>query len=168
MTIEEAIKMAIEFENDVRDVYRNAERSAGDNTAQEGFGALGDEEQGHVDYLEEKLKEWQETGTVKAEKLVTIVPPVSVINREIEKLDKHVEKRDVSNEADLLAQALKVEIGASDFYNKMVDELLPEGQALFEPFIQIEEGHQAIVQAELDFLQGTGYWFDFREWDMDG
>jgi hypothetical protein len=40
---------------------------------------------------------------------------------------------------------------------------LPEGQELFEHFVEIEDGHLAIVQAEIDSLTGTGAWFDVLE-----
>jgi len=31
----------------------------------------------------------------------------------------------------------------------------------------IEEGHQAIVRAGIDYLSRTGYWFDIKEFDME-
>ena len=49
----------------------------------------------------------------------------------------------------------------------MVDTLGEEGKQLFKPFLAIEEGHIAIVQAELDYLSHTGYWFDFQEFDLE-
>ena len=49
----------------------------------------------------------------------------------------------------------------------MVRELPEEGKQLFAPFVEIEEGHLAIVRAEIDYLSKTGYWFDFKEFDME-
>ena len=34
--------------------------------------------------------------------------------------------------------------------------------------LEIEEGHVAIVQAELDSLQGMGFWFDMQEFNLEG
>ena len=31
----------------------------------------------------------------------------------------------------------------------------------------IEDGHIDAVQAELDYLNSTGYWFDWKEFDME-
>ena len=56
---------------------------------------------------------------------------------------------------------------SSDFYKKMVRELPAEGQRLFADFVKIEEGHLAMVRAEIDYLSRTGYWFDFKEFDME-
>ena len=70
---------------------------------------------------------------------------------------------DRANEIALLGKALEAERKTSSFYRKMVAELSTEGQKLFERFVSIEEGHLAIVQAELDSLTGTGAWFDVLE-----
>lgn len=56
----------------------------------------------------------------------------------------------------------------SEFYKRVVKELKsPEERALFEPFIEIEEGHLALVQAELDQLTGLGYYLDYQEFDLE-
>ena len=34
-------------------------------------------------------------------------------------------------------------------------------------FLGIEQGHQAIVQAEIDALSGLGFWFDFQEFNLE-
>jgi hypothetical protein len=49
----------------------------------------------------------------------------------------------------------------------MVAELDSTGQQLFERFIAIEEGHQTVVQAEIDSLSGFGFWLDFREFSPE-
>ena len=38
---------------------------------------------------------------------------------------------------------------------------------LFERFVAIEEGHQAIVQAEIDCVSGSGFWFDTSEINLE-
>ena len=63
----------------------------------------------------------------------------------------------------MLGKALEAERKTSDFYRRMVAELPAEGQKLFERFVAIEDGHLAIVQAEMDSLTGTGAWFDIME-----
>jgi hypothetical protein len=49
----------------------------------------------------------------------------------------------------------------------MIDALDGEGRRLFSRFYQIEQGHVDAVQAELDYLSGTGYWLGFKEFDME-
>jgi hypothetical protein len=33
--------------------------------------------------------------------------------------------------------------------------------------VEIEAGHEAIVQAEIDALNGLGFWFDFTEFRLE-
>ena len=66
----------------------------------------------------------------------------------------------------MLEKALEVEYETSDFYKRMVLELPVEGQELFVRFVEIEEGHKAIVQAEIDSVTGLGYWFDMPEFNL--
>ena len=50
----------------------------------------------------------------------------------------------------------------------MVSTLEGDGRALFRRFVEIEEGHQAIVQAEIDSVNGLGVWFDTMELSLEG
>ena len=77
-------------------------------------------------------------------------------------------KEDRGTEMELLRRALEAERRTSGFYKKMVAELPPEGQKLFERFVEIEEGHLDIVQAEIDSLNGTGAWFHALEVNLEG
>ncbi len=163
MTIEEAIKTAIEFETEVRDVYRDAAGRAVDPTGKRVFTVMGDEEQDHIRYLVERLSEWRQTGKVKSAALKTAVPSKDVIAEGASKLASGMSDTDHGTEMEMLRKALDAEHRTSEFYRKMVRELPVEGQKLFERFVEIEEGHLAIVQAEMDSLTGTGAWFDVLE-----
>src|SRR4030042_1774683 len=105
MTIEEAIKTAIQYEKRVVQVYEEAAGSSQDETGRKIFAALVKEEQQHVAYLESRLTEWKATGR-----------------------------------------------GTAASPGRVVD---------------IERGHQAIVQAEMNAVAGNGYWFDIPEISME-
>jgi rubrerythrin len=167
MTIEEAIKTAIELEGQVRDVYRSAMEETTDPVGMRIFRLLGDEEQKHLDYLRNKLSEWERTGTITAERLETTIPSEEVIREGIGKLGNHMVHKDLRGEPEFLSRAFDVEVKTSNFYNKMVTELTREGKQLFANFVEIEQGHLTIVRAEIDYLTRTGYWFDFKEFDME-
>jgi hypothetical protein len=68
----------------------------------------------------------------------------------------------------LLKRALDIEVETSGFYARVVRELAPGDRPLFERFLEIEQGHQAIVQAEINAVAGNGYWFDVPEITMEG
>ncbi len=167
MTIEEAVKTAIELEAQVRDVYHNAMEDATDPVGKRIFRVLAGEEQNHLDYLQSRLSEWKRTGTITTEKLETTIPSEEAIREGISKLEHRMADEDRGVELRMLSKAFDVEVKTSNFYKKMVRELPPEGQQLFANFVEIEEGHLAIVRAEIDYLSRTGYWFDFKEFDME-
>ena len=166
MTLEKAIKTALEYENKVRDTYLEAARDATDAVAKRVFKVLGDEEQGHVDYLNSKLEEWRKTGKVTPERLGTVVPSQEAIEEGVAKLDGHMNKADLGSEMFVLSKALQLEVETGNFYREMVDTLGEEGE-LFSRFLEIEDGHRAIVQAEIDCLNNTGYLFDFQDFKME-
>jgi len=167
LTIEEAIKSSIIYETRVRDVYADALKTAEDPTGKRVFEILAEEEQHHLDYLNHKLEEWEKTGKATAEGLKTAIPTRTAIEKGVSKLQRTMSEEDRGSELKMLQKAWEVENETSTFYKKMVDELPAEGQELFSRFVEIEEGHLALVQAELDYMSGTGFWFDFQEFDME-
>ena len=167
MTIEQAIKTAIEFEIRIRDVYREAEAAVDDETGKRIFGALGDDEQHHIDYLQHTLEQLKITGKLDPAELQSATPSREHISREAAKVASMMTKEFHGIRKQMLSRALKAEIETSDFYRKMVDELPAEGRALFSRFLEIENNHIEAVQFELDYMSKTGYWFDFKEFDME-
>lgn len=172
ITLEEAIRTAIEYETKVRDVYKDAEQQIDDAKGKHVMGALFSEEQGHLDYLNSRLSEWQKNGSLNIEELDSLIPSREMISEKTQLLKDKVkvseDDRRHDMEITMLRKALAVEEETSEFYKKMAGELPDEGQELFKRFVEIEEGHLAIVQAELDYISGPGYWFDFREFDLAG
>lgn len=166
MTLEEAIKTAIDYETKVRDVYLDNVDKITEETGRRVFEVLGAEEQGHLDYLNARLDEWHKTGHVSTETLDTVVPRKDAIDAGVKKLDRHASKQDYGTEREMLRKALALEQETSKFYQRMVSEM-KEGAELFARFLEIEEGHQAIVQAELDYLTQSGHFFDFQEFNLE-
>ena len=167
MTIEEAIKTALEFETRIRDIYREATTAVDDKAGKRIFETLCKDEQRHIDYLQHTLKQLQDSGTIVPERLESIMPSQEIVNREAEKIKSMVSKDFLGIRRQMLSKALEMEIETSDFYQKMVDELPADGGALFERFLEIENNHIKAVQFELDYLSKTGYWFDIKEFDME-
>lgn len=169
MTIEEAIKTAIQFERKVHETYLGAVKRAGDVTARKVFGTLAAEEEGHITYLESRLAEWQKDGCLSPEKLRTILPSAERIKAGLSRLRSQVAQRKGNHEAELdsLRQALAAEEETSTFYLQMVRSLPAEGQDLFSRFLEIEDGHAAVVQAEIDNVNQMGFWFDLKEFDLE-
>ncbi len=168
MTIEEALKTGLEYEMRVRKVYSEAAKKFASPVARKIFTVLADEEDRHVDYLESRLDEWQRQGHVTAAKLETAIPAKAAIESSVRRLERRMSQQDYSAELEMLKKALHLEAEATAFFKRVVGELPAGERGLFARFVEIEEGHEAIVQAEIDALNGLGYWFDFQEFKLEG
>lgn len=168
VTVEEAIKTSIEYEARVRDVYVEAVNGSKNDEGRRLFQLMADEEQRHVDFLEAKLVQWSDDGTVTADGLTTSIPSGEVIARGVDELREKVGGKPGTVELQFLSKALGVERTTSEFYERMVKELPDEAKPLFRRFLEIEEGHLALVQAQIDQATGSGYWFDVQEFTLEG
>lgn len=167
MNLETAIKTAMEYETRIRDLYLDAGGKISDPVGQALFNALGEDEQHHIDYLTDRLKQWEKTGDITFEVLEMTVPSREAIARGVQKLQHRMAESDRRDEKQMLSKALEVEVETSDFYRRLVDEIAGKGQQMFARFLEIEDSHIAIVQAQLDYLTQSGYWFDSKEFDME-
>jgi rubrerythrin len=167
MNLEDALGAAIEYEEKIRDVYREAAEAVSDPVGRGLLQALGDDEQGHLDYLTDRLKHWRETGRLEARIPKSVVPPREVIEKQAR---RHADTLPVDargDEKQVLSRALRVEVETSDFYRKMTEEMSGEAKELFRGFQEIEDRHIAAVQIELDYYSRTGYWMGIKEFDME-
>ncbi|MBN2321626.1 MAG: hypothetical protein JXR49_21285 [Acidobacteria bacterium] len=166
--LDEAIQTALEFEKKVYKVYADAMDKIDDPVGKRIFKQLSLEEAQHVTYLQHRLDEWQKDGRLDIRELSTVVPDKERIARGRERIAQSVQSRKpASTEMEYLKNAFETEKETAGFYRQMVSELSGEGQALFSRFLEIEEGHVAIVQAEMDSVQGMGFWFDMQEFNLE-
>jgi len=168
MNIEQAIQTAIAYETKVSEAYAQAAGRVQDPAGRRIFEVLTEEEKGHLAYLNHKLEQLRQTGHVTPDALETAIPSRQKIEAAEQSLQAKMAAIDPDNDLQMLEQALNLEVETSNFYKQMVRELPPEGQKFFARFVEIEEGHVAIVQAEMDHIAKSGYWFNFREVDLDG
>ena len=169
MKLDQAIRTALEYETGVHRTYMEAMEKTSDGSAKRIFEVLGEEERQHIAYLRSRLDEWQKTGKIQVKKLGTSIPERKTIEKSLEDLRQTIQPKRTRQllELELLKQALDAEIKTSDFYKEMVRTLDAEGQEMFRRFVEIEEGHEAIVQAEIDSLSNLGFWFDIPEFRLE-
>ena len=167
MTLEEAITKAIDYETRIRDLYRGAVEGTEDPKGRQVFQALADDEQRHIDYLEAKRTQWYAEGRITVESLVSSIPAAELLTANLEDLAQTMAREDRTDEKRMLSKALQVEVDTSAFYRRMVEQMEGDARAMFARFLEIEDGHIAAVQAELDYISNTGFWFDFQEFDLE-
>jgi len=168
MDPKEALSISIDYEHKVRDHYTKGATLIQDPKGKKVFEILAREEQGHVDYLESRLKDWTMTGKIEPGELASALPGIEWIQEAQKRFSGNPIQKDTSQEElDLLKVALDLERQTSSFYRELVSKLESRYRPLFERFLEIEEGHLAIVQAEIDAISQHGHWFDFREFSLE-
>lgn len=167
MTLEEAIKTAVQYETRIRDVYLAAARKVSEPAGKSFLKTMADDEQRHLDYLMDRLEHWEKTGKLALPRLETVVPSEESMAKQVARFRSEISKKDRGDQKRILSRALKVENETSEFYETMVREMTGRNQALFAQFLVIENRHIAAVQMQLDYATKTGYWFDMKEFDME-
>ncbi len=169
MKLDDAIKTALEHEAGVHKAYLDAVNKTANETGKRIFRALAEEEMGHIKYLQDRLDEWQKTGKIHVKKLETSVPSKEAINKSLQDLRKTVKPTPTKLivELELLKKALEAERKTSQFYREMVSTLDGDGQQLFKGFVEVEEGHEAIVEAEIDSVSGVGIFLGTIEFGLE-
>ncbi len=167
MSLEDAIKAAMKVESKIRDLYEKAYDSCNDPAGKRFFGMLRDDEQYHHDYLAARSEELMRSGQMQFPELKVNVPSSTQIDDCLKSAEQNMAVEDRGVIQQMLSNALRVEVDTSEFYKQMISESDGESKKMFARFLEIEDGHIAAVQAELDFVMNTGYWFDIKEFDME-
>ncbi len=167
MKLEEAIKTALEFEERIRDLYRDAVESTEDPEGKKIFQALADDEHNHVRYLQSRLDEWEKTGKITIEDLESNIPGREAIRKTAAQLQSKITRDYRGLKQQMLSRALEVEVETSRVYREIVDQVSEEYRPMFARFLEIEDNHIEAVQFELDHLNNMGFWFGFEEFHME-
>jgi rubrerythrin len=167
MLIEQAIKTAIEYEQKIRDVYREAAKASSDETGRRIFAALAADEANHVSFLLQQLETWVAEKKITWEDLKIVLPKAAEMSVNLNSVKEAMEPSKKREELALLEQARDAERETCEFYEKMVKELPPDGGALFKQFLKVEEEHFNVVQFQIDSLTGSGFWMGWPEFDME-
>ena len=95
----------------------------------------------------------------------------SVIERLMPRLsDKSLQMRGTSGQHQLnaLNTALELEQSARDFYEEQARQTASgPARDTFKRLAEMESAHYALLQAEIDNIQQTGFWFDLPEFTLE-
>ena len=76
----------------------------------------------------------------------------------------------VTHELEALERGIKAEKDSIALYSKGSKEAGANGTArwLYDRLVEQERAHLAILEGEMDYLMGSGFWFDVFEVDLEG
>ena len=167
MNSQEIFATALQYEENIRDLYRSAEGIVDDERGKTIFQALGDDEQSHIDFLRYSLEQLKTDGNIEIDKLTSSIPTIKQLEKGLEKLKATIPAQMLGDIKSVLSSALKLEKETSAFYRYACSTTEGEIKNIFEKFLEIEERHVDVVQIELDHAQHNGMWFNFMEVDLE-
>jgi rubrerythrin len=162
-----ALKTAIEIEDNGLLTFLKFAWLTKDTTGKNMFIRLAMDEHEHRLIIEKQL-----TNLMAGKPLIKIEIPKSEIEKVAPTIrEKQQRTRGESGllEIDALNTALDLERKAAKFFREQAALANnSETKALFIRLAEWEDAHFDIIQAELDSIQGTGFWFGIPEFQMDG
>ena len=165
MDSQDIFKSALTYEKKIRDLYLSAVETIDDDRGKDLFKALADDEQSHVDFLEYSLDRLASAKEIDIEKLRFRLP--STIKDDVSRMEKKIPEQMLGDIKRALNAALSLEVETSQFYKKALDDSRGQVKEILKKFYEIEQAHVELVQIQLDYASGNGYWFNFMEIDME-
>ncbi len=163
----EILNSAIKVEKDGLITYINAARKSKDIGVKNMFISLARDEYNHMEILEKERDRFMAGKSYE---------PVHVPHSEIEKLIPHVKEAEKKrgakgelSEIEALNVALEQEKLSRDYYQKKAEELPDDCKAkqLLLELAKMEQMHYDLILAQLDYIKGTGFWFDMPEFTLE-
>ncbi|MCK4909966.1 MAG: ferritin family protein [Planctomycetes bacterium] len=156
------LNTAITAEKTALTNYLQFARQTKDETGKNMFIRLAQDEYSHMDLLEKELetvqasKKWMPAKLKKSD-IEKIVPS-------LKKLENISQGMKGDAETTILTTARDAEKEAMEFYAEIAEKIDdPAARNLLNRLAEMEESHYEILQAELDYINKTGFWMGFKE-----
>ena len=162
----QAMKTAIEMEKSGHRFFTEAANSVRHQVGKKLFSRLAAEEVTHLKTFEKIFSEVS-GGTDWRDAIKSVEPSKRMPY--FDQARKEFKAGDLTVELDYLRKALDLERNAMQFFEKAITEAEnPEAREIFKRILEEERQHYDLIQAEIDSINGTGFWFDVHEFQMDG
>jgi rubrerythrin len=163
----EAIKTAIQMEEEGYQYYMDAAEATDNEMGQEMFRQLAKDEMTHRRTFEAMFDKLADAATWR--KLASETPGVSELPVFKAKSKELQKSKGMVADANAVRVGMEKERLSIEYYEKAARETNDEqARVIFNNIMEQEEFHFNLLQAELDSLQRTGFWFDTAEFRMDG
>ncbi len=162
----EALKLAMETEKRGLETYLNFAHQTGDETGKNMFILLARDELEHFEVLEKALSHLELSG-----RWADIEVRKSLVARVVPKLlgrDVRVKGKRGIDQVQALQAALDQERRSIELYrSQLATATDPSARKTFRKLMEMEEAHFDIIQAELDNITETGFWFQVPEFNLE-
>ena len=166
LTLAEAMALAVNLEIKGRDFYLRAAEQTANPTGKRIFTSLAEEELIHLATFKAMVDKNPDLAQ-KARRLNESRPkPVLPV---FDSATAAPRQAATADELAALRLAMKQEKEAAEFFTRTL-ALAPDdlSRHIFSFVLEQENYHYDLLQAEYDYIVGTGFWFDSPEFRMDG
>jgi rubrerythrin len=162
----DALRKALKAEQEGRRLYLEYGEKTGDSTGKKMFSALATDEEDHANILSQQIEHLEKglawcsysPGQSELEKLRPNLKTVEARKRSTEGM----------NDLDALRVALAQEQAAIELYRQEAESLVDkQAKEMYRRLAAMEESHYDIIQAQIDHIEGTGYWFGIPEFNLE-
>ncbi len=160
------LRGADESEKEALLAYLKFARQTKDLGGKNMFIRLATDEFGHMTLLDHQInnvitqKGWQSV-EIDRSAVEPLLPKIS--QKDIQTMGKAN-----TNELSALETARALEQRAIDYYSTNAKNTeLPEIQKTFQRLAEMEQAHYTMIQAEIDNIKKTGFWFDTIEYSVE-
>lgn len=165
MDSQDIFKSALTYEKKIRDLYLSAVDTIDDDRGKELFKALAADEQSHVEFLEYSLDRLASAREIDRKNPAPVLS--FAVDDDVSRMKEKIPEQMLGDIKRALNAALVLEVETSQFYKKACDNSKGQVKEILKKFYEIEQGHVELVQIQLDYASGNGYWFNFMEIDME-
>ncbi|HEC83525.1 MAG TPA: hypothetical protein ENI46_03435 [Firmicutes bacterium] len=161
----EAMKTAIEMEKSGHRFFTEASNKVTHEVGRKLFRRLASEEIDHLRTFERIFDELSKGGDWK--QAISSVEPSKRMPY-FDEARKEFKAQDLSVELDYLRRALEIERHAIEFFeNAIANAETQEAKEVFTRILEEGKNHYDLIQAEIDSINHSGFWFDLHELRTD-
>ncbi len=161
------LKTALEYEKKIRDLYTTAISIIDDERGKTIFRTLADEEQSHIDFLEQSIEQLKNDEKLIYDQLTTSIPDTEFILKSIESMKIKIPEQMLGDIKQVLSSALKLEVETTEYYQQAFESTDGDIKTVMGKFVEIEQRHTDVVRFELDYASHNGFWLGFPEISME-
>ncbi len=162
----ELLKKAVQLEKNGLKNYLKYARQTADPYGKNMFILLANDEFDHMTLLENLVAKMDQQLPLNDVKLdLSAIEKVVPKLREKDVLTKGTEGQD---QLSALRTAANLERDSIHLYENIRDQADdPEVKRIAQRLVEMEESHYELIQAEIDSILGTGFWFGYKEFDLN-
>lgn len=161
-----AFKMGMETELHGLDAYLKFAKKTKDETGKNMFIQLAIDEMDHYRILEKAYTETEVDGDLS--KITVSESIIQRISPKLEDRDARIKGESGVDQVNALTTALAQERRSMELYRQQLGKpISPQAREIFQRLMEMEEAHYDLIQAELDSINETGFWFQIPEFDLE-